>query len=89
MALHPDDGSRIAAVIGRDAAAQLGAGEWGGERIKPPLARAWRVHLLRARGAAIPEIARRVGMDRGSVQRILNGDRDTKQLYLQFEDKAR
>ena len=85
VAARPGEESQVATAVGLEAAAALGATELGGERVRVPLARAWRVQLLHALGATNPEIVRRVGMDRSTVYRIINAKRDTKQLYLQFE----
>lgn len=55
----------------------------GGETIKMPLCREWRVRIYRERdGCSYSEIARRLGVVEDTVWRILNNSGMTAQLEL-------
>ncbi|MTW19111.1 hypothetical protein GJ689_23205 [Rhodoplanes serenus] len=62
---------RIMAAIGAEAAAQL-ARAYGGEYLKVPAAKQWRVTIYRTRGLSYADIARRVGSTEDGVWRILS-----------------
>lgn len=62
---------RIIAVIGPEAAEKL-ARAWGGEYLKVPSAKPWRVTIYRGRGFSYADIALRVGLSEDGVWRILS-----------------
>ncbi len=65
-----NQGTRIARDIGLAAAKKL-AQRWGGDNLKVPLARYWRVRVYREQGMSYSEIARRVGITENTVHRYL------------------
>ncbi|WP_431281641.1 hypothetical protein ACQW02_19845 [Humitalea sp. 24SJ18S-53] len=68
----PNQGSRLALCIGLDAAKKLAAVR-GGEGLRVPLARAWRIHVYADRGDKRSAIARRMGMTESGIWRVLRG----------------
>jgi hypothetical protein len=66
----PRPGNKIAAIIGDEATAAL-ARVLGGECIKLPVARDWRVITHRNEGLSYANIARKLSIDESSVHRIL------------------
>lgn len=73
----PNQASPLVRALGRDAAAALAAAR-GGERIKVPLARHWRIRVLRERdGLSYSQIARRLGITEDAVWRHLSAARLT------------
>jgi hypothetical protein len=70
------------ALLG-DGSAKALSQAWGGEYIKVPLGRAWRVLVYNARGLSYAETARKAGCSEDGVWRILSRhERTTKQLSL-------
>ncbi|MBW6402060.1 winged helix-turn-helix transcriptional regulator [Roseomonas sp. HJA6] len=65
-----NQGTRIARDIGLVPARKL-ARRWGGDNLKVPLARYWRVRVYREQRLSYSEIARRVGITEGTVHRYL------------------
>jgi hypothetical protein len=56
---------------------------WGGDTIKMPLGRAWRVLVYQARGMSYPAIARKAGCSEDTVWRVLSRhERTAKQFDL-------
>jgi hypothetical protein len=71
-----NQGSKLARMIGLDAARALSA--WrGGEDIKIPLARHWRIRIRRALGDSYSEIARKLGITEKAVHDNLHAARLT------------
>ena len=68
---EPNQGTPIAHLVGLVGAQRL-ASAFGGDYLKVPLAKNWRVRLYRARGDSYSAIARRVGMTESAVGRILS-----------------
>jgi Sigma-70, region 4 len=66
----PNQGSELARLVGLPGARAL-AEIRGGEEIRIPLARDWRMRLYRARGLSYREIARRLGCWESTVHRHL------------------
>jgi hypothetical protein len=66
----PNQGMPIARLLGLDQARAL-AQRCGGDFLKVPLARNWRVRLYRARGDSYPAIARALGITESQVSKIL------------------
>ncbi|MGD9769469.1 MAG: hypothetical protein AB7U62_17680 [Pseudolabrys sp.] len=75
---------RLVAIVGEPGAAAL-ASLLGGEYLKLPLARAWRVLVYQARGLSYPAIARRVGCTEGAVWRTLSRHGLTQTQYDLFD----
>ncbi len=67
---HRAERSDLVEIIGADALARL-ATRAGGDRLKVPLGREWRVQILRARGQSHGEIASTLGMTESGVYRSL------------------
>lgn len=68
--------TRLARMLGLDAARALA--EWrGGEDVKVPLARHWRVRIYRAEGGSYADIARRLGITERAVHSNLSAARLT------------
>lgn len=65
-----NQGSRLARDIGLDPARRL-AERWGGDMLKVPLARYWRARVYRSRGDSYRTIARRIGVNEGTVHTYL------------------
>ena len=74
-------GSKLADEIGEPAAHAL-AQALGGEGIKVPICREWRVRCHRVRGLSYAQIARRTGCSEDTVWRLLNHAGRTNQLDL-------
>lgn len=73
--------SRLALLIGETPARELSI--WrGGEVIKIPIARPWRIRLYRAEGLSYPAIARKLGCNESTVHEHLQAGRMTGQLDL-------
>jgi DNA-binding NarL/FixJ family response regulator len=68
--------SPLARAIGIEAARALAAG-MGGNRLKVPLARHWRVTILHEQGRSYSAIARALGITEDAVWRHLNAARRT------------
>lgn len=66
----PNQGSPLTLALGRDEARALAAA-LGGERVKVPLAKYWRIQLYKAQGLSYAEIARKLGTTEGVVWRHL------------------
>lgn len=66
---HPLQGSTLAREIGLHAARHLAA-EFGGERLKVPIARVWRVATYSLNGFSVRSIARRLCVSEDQVFRI-------------------
>jgi hypothetical protein len=80
-----NQGTKLAREIGLASARQL-AERWGGDDLKVPLARHWRARVYRARGDSYSTIARRLGVNEGTVHTYLRNagmtNRPTAQLDL-------
>jgi hypothetical protein len=74
----PNQGSQIARDIGLPAAQALAIIR-GGEDIKVPLARAWRVRVYRAQRHTWRSIAGKLGMTESQVGKLLNAAGATNQ----------
>lgn len=73
----PQRDGPVTQAVGIEAAARLAAA-MGGDTIKVPLARHWRIRVLRERdGLSYAAIARAVGMTEGAVHRHLQAARLT------------
>lgn len=78
----PNQGSPLARLVGLSQARAL-ADRYGGDYIRVPLARNWRVRLYRQRGETYPAIARRLGITESQVGKILTAaGSTTRQLNL-------
>jgi hypothetical protein len=67
---EPNQGTPLARLVGI-AGANAMAARYGGDFIKVPLARNWRVRLYRGRGDTYTAIARRLGITESQVSKIL------------------
>jgi hypothetical protein len=65
-----NQGSALARAIGLDAARAM-AGWRGGETVKVPLAKPWRIRLYRAEGLSYTQIARKLGIGESAVHKYL------------------
>lgn len=65
------EGSDLAMTYGDDIARCL-ANHFGGEYIKIPICRAWRIQMYRMMGLCVDDIANRVGADRSWVSKVLS-----------------
>lgn len=65
-----NQGSRLARDIGLAEARRL-ADRWGGDTLKVPLARYWRARVYRERGDSYRTIARKIGVNEGTVHTYL------------------
>ncbi|GAN97160.1 hypothetical protein Geu3261_0144_032 [Komagataeibacter europaeus NBRC 3261] len=63
-------GSDLAMTYGEDIARCLSS-HYGGEYIKIPICRAWRILMYRKMGLCIDDIAHRAGADRSWVKKVL------------------
>lgn len=72
-----NQGTRLARMVGLDAARAL-AGWRGGENVKIPLARHWRIRIYHAEGGSYPAIARKLGITERAVHSNLNAARLTE-----------
>lgn len=76
--------AELLACLGAEAAAALCA-EWGGNYLKPPLAKGWRALVYRAAGDSYSQIARRLGCTEKAVAEHLRAGRaTTTQLALRL-----
>jgi predicted DNA-binding protein (UPF0251 family) len=67
---HVNQGSELALVVGLEAARALS--HWrGGETVKVPLAKLWRIRLYRAEGLSYTDIARRLCVGESTIHRYL------------------
>ena len=72
-----NQGTKLARLIGLDAARAMAA--WrGGEDVKVPLARHWRIRIYHAEGGSYPAIARKLGITERAVHSNLNAARLTE-----------
>lgn len=65
-----NQGSKLARDIGLPEARLL-AERWGGDTLKVPLARYWRARVYRERGDSYRTIARKIGVNEGTVHTYL------------------
>lgn len=73
---QPSQASPVAQAVGHEGALALAAA-MGGETLKVPLARHWRICCLHAQGLTYGQIAKRLGIGEGAVWRNLNAARRT------------
>jgi DNA-binding NarL/FixJ family response regulator len=73
---QPNQGQALARLVGLEAAWRL-ARAHGGETVKVPLARHWRIRVLRERGLSYAAIARALGTTESAVHRHLQAARLT------------
>ena len=79
-----NQGSQLARLIGLEPARALV--EWrGGEDIKVPIARHWRIRIRRAMGDSYAEIARRLGITEKAVHENLHAARLTHRQPSLFD----
>lgn len=79
-----NQGTKLAREIGLQAARSL-AKRWGGDDLKVPLARHWRARVYRARGESYSTIARRLGVNEGTVHTYLRAAGMTGQASPQLD----
>lgn len=68
---HCPAGSTLEATVGT-VAAQLLSERYGGDKMRVPLAKHWRVRAYVAQGLSHAEIARRLQCNQSSIRRALN-----------------
>lgn len=81
---EPNQASPLTQALGRDGARALSAA-MGGDRVKIPLAKYWRIRVGRAQGLSYREIARRVGTTEGVVWQHLHNAGQTRRQGDLFE----
>lgn len=84
----PNQATPIARAIGLDAARSLAAA-LGGEYLRVPLARAWRVRIYRTEGQTHRAIARRLGITESQVAKLLQDAGLTRAQRDLFEPPPR
>jgi hypothetical protein len=67
---HQVGGSVLAGVVGLPGAKALST-MFGGEMVKVPLAKGWRIRLYRAEGLSYTRVARRLGVSESAVHKYL------------------
>lgn len=82
---QPPVDSPVARVVGLEAARALGAA-LGGNTIKVPAAKHWRIRCLKAQGLSYNQIARRLGIGQSAVHRNLHAARLTAAQPDLFKD---
>lgn len=68
---RPTEANELTAKVGLGVV-QLLCEHWGGDYLKVPVARGWRILILRSRGLTYPEIARTLNCSENTVWRTLN-----------------
>ena len=79
----PTEDTLLAKVIGLRLACIM-ANRYGGDYLKVPLSRNWRVRVYRARGWSYAEIARHLGMTESTVGKILHAAGITQRQLTLF-----
>ena len=67
LARDPKGRSAVEALVGAEAVRAMSAHHRIGERVRPPLAKAWRAAMLRWQGHSVAHIARTLRASEGSV----------------------
>ena len=76
-----DPDCKLAQEFGDQMARSMVA-RWGGDMLKVPSVRWWRILLYRREGMSYAQIARKLGCSETTVWQTLNSAQETKQLQL-------